>query len=454
MSNVLEQAQAAAQQNHWSLLTQYLQQIVTSTQAERSPSTEDAKPSKTPLFPSPTLDLEPLLALALEVLKSGDFQDRWEIVRVIGQLGTAAIAPVVAVLQDEEADLEQRWFAIRILGELNSPEAIAPLLEVLKTCDREELSAEAAHTIANLGSATIDALASLLPKADSRPFATAALAQIRRPETIEPLLSVVKDPLPEIRVTALEALSSFHDPRIVPVLVEALQDPAAAVRKEAVIGLSIRPYLNGQLDLVNLLKPLLWDLRWEVCQQAAIALSRLKTDAAVAALSEILESPTPPIPLKIEAVRALGWMETATALAALQQALIRNEPALANSQPSILPEIATVLGRVQQPELKVKAAEGLVNFLTLNHSLGDRTLKQAVATALGQLGDPKAIAALIPLLADSDASVRLHCVVALKQLNLEQARQQLEHRLAENPTPELRQGIATALQELGIHEVG
>lgn len=424
MSNLLKQAQAAAQQKNWSLLTQYLQQVGTGEEEGEALSEREEGRIAHPL-PS---DLEQVLALALKVLEWGDFQDRWEIAKVIVLLGTPAIAPITAIVENEEADLEQRWFALRILGEFNRPEAIAPLLELLKTSESEELCTQAANTIASLGPAAIDALTALLATADSRLFATAALAQIRRPETIEPLLSVARDPLPEVRATAIEALSSFPDPRIVPVLVEGLTDVAASVRKEAATGLGVRPYLNDTLDLVNLLKPLLWDIRWEVCQQAAIALSRLKTEAAAAALFELLLSPAAPEPLKIEAVRALGWMETATALGYLQQALMGNEEGeieriIPNFSLPLLTEMAMVLGRVEPPDLKAKAAQVLVDFLNTGGMMGDRVLKQALVTALGQLGDTRAIEALIPLLADADASVRLHCLVALKQLDPETAHQ-------------------------------
>ena len=82
-----------------------------------------------------------------------------------------------------------------------------------------------------------------------------------------------------------------------------------------------------------------------------------------------------------------------------------------------------VLGRVEQPDLKAKAAQVLVDFLNTGGMMGDRILKQALVTALGQLGDVRAMEALIPLLADADASVRLHCLVALKRLDPETARQ-------------------------------
>ncbi|WP_449416749.1 HEAT repeat domain-containing protein [Phormidium nigroviride] len=451
MSDVLEQAQAAAQQGNWSLLAQYLQQLGNGNQKLEISGSY----------------VQQLLTLALDVLAWGEFQDRWEIAKVLPNLGTIAIAPLIAIVEDEDADLEQRWFAVRILGNFDRPEAIAALVELLKTSETEELSTIAADTLASLGPSAIASLTNLLALEDSRQFATSALAQIRQPETIEPLLSVAGDRLASVRVAAIEGLSSFHDSRIPPVLVEALKDPATAVRKEAAIALGLRSYLDGEFDLVNLLKPLLKDIRLEVCSAAASALGRIKTDAAAATLFELFQSPTTPVSLQIEAVRALGWMETKTALEYLQKALIAEDklqekevnlpPTLEiNSHSSsffplssaLTKEIVTILGRVETPNLKAKAAEILIDFLKVGEAAVIEDIKQSIALGLGKLGNLEAIEPLIEMLADADSSIRLHCIAALKQLAPQQAYQQLENLAKENNLRQnLKQGIAIALQE-------
>ena len=363
MSDVLEQAQVAAKQRNWSLLAQCLQQLGNGDQKLEISSSYSQQ----------------VLTLALDVLASGDFQDRWEIAKVLPNLGTIAIAPLIAIIEDEDADLEQRWFAVRILGNFDRPESIAALVELLKTCDNEDLSSIAADTLANLGPSAIASLTNLLVHEESRQFATSALAQIRQPETIEPLLSVARDSLASVRLAAIEGLSSFHDSRISSVLVEALKDPAVAVRKEAAIALGLRSYLDGEFDLVNLLKPLLKDIRLEVCLAGAIALGRIKTDTAAAALFELFLSKITPVSLQIEAVRALGWMETTTALDYLQKALIessnfqekaanKNYELEITSHPSpLIKEIITILGRVENPNLKPQAADILINLLQAGH---------------------------------------------------------------------------------------
>ncbi len=452
MSNILEQAQAAADRQNWPLVVECLQQVT----ANGSQQPEEHI-------------LEKAVSLAIAALEWGDFQDRWEIAKVFPNLGNGAIAPLIAVLEDEDADTEPRWFAARILGKFDRPEVMQALVKLIENSD-EELSQIAAETLGNFGTSAIESLTDLLQQPDSRQFATAALAQIRRPEIIPPLLGVVTDSQVAVRACAIEALSSFHDSRIPSVLVGALKDPATAVRKEAVRALGVRAYLDAELDLVKLLKPLLWDIRLEVCQEAAIAIGRLKTDAAAAALFELLRSPSTILELQIETVRALGWNETAAGLEYLQIALIGRSASdlegealtsnssipivgehrlIQNMNPAVCQEIVTVLGRVEKPELKAKAAEIAIDLLEGNHpAVQSSQIKQSLALALGQLGDIRALDVLIQLLADADNSVRLHSLSALKRLFGREVRQQLASLFEqESLEPRLKQGIAIALQE-------
>ncbi len=431
MSKVLEQAAAAAQQGNWSLVSQYLQQLPLG----KNPTDSDAESA-----PLNDTDLEQVLNLALDVLNAGDFQERWEVAKVFPKLGAIAIAPLIEILEDEDAELELRWFTGRILGEFNHPSVITTLVDLLTSSEDEDLAVMAAAVLSSFGESAIEALTGLLADPDSRLLATRSLSQIRRPEIIAPLLGVVRDPQVAIRATAIEALTSFHDPRIPPVLLDALNDHVAAVRKEAVIGLGLRSDLREELDLLNRLKPLLYDFNLEICQQAAIALGRLGTDDAAEALFDVLQSPATPVSLTYDLIRALAWVGTTKSVDYLQQALI------GAAVESTL-EIVRVLGRLEEPVLKTKAAQILIDFLNSEHPAArEATVKQAIAQAWGQLGEISAIDALVGLLADPADSVRLHAIAALK--NFPTTHQQLEQLAAdENLTPALKEGVAIALAE-------
>ena len=108
-----------------------------------------------------------------------------------------------------------------------------------------------------------------------------------------------------------------------------------------------------------------------------------------------------------------------------------------------------VLGRLQEPDLIPLAAETLMAALQRHHSVMYLPpLKCAIALSLGQLGYRKALDALLQLLADSDTTVRLHAIAAMKQLAPQDAYTQLQHlATATNVAPNLKAGIAIALQE-------
>ncbi|ODG97662.1 PBS lyase [Nostoc sp. KVJ20] len=427
INQLLVQAQTAYDAADWSLLIQYLQQLILGANSEH---------------PEIVKNREYLLKLALSMLEMGDFQQRWEISKVLTHLGNVAIPPLIEILEDEDTEEELRWYAARTLGEFQHPDAIAPLIELLKTDEDEELKAIAATALGQMGTVAIAALSELLLDEDTRLFAVRSLSCIPQPETIIPLLSVVQDPQPAIRAAAIEALSSFHDERVLPVLLNALDDIAATVRRAAVLGLGFRPDLREALDLVTKLQPKLYDFNIDVCCAAAVSLSRMGSDNATKHLFDLLISPHTPIKLQLETIRALSWVGTPSSLEYLQTAFNQT------TSETLCQEIVTVLGRVQKPQT-TQAAEILLQILQSQHPATKIVnIKSAIALSLGQLGEMQAIEPLISLLADSNASVRLHAIAALKNLDGEAVYQQLQ-QLANNDaiTPDLKQGIAIALAE-------
>jgi HEAT repeat protein len=425
---LLLQAQTANNAADWSSLIQCVQQLILE---------EDAR------NPEIVKNREHLLELALTILEQGDFHQRWDIAKVFTRLGNIVIPPLIEILEDADAEDELRWYAARILGDLKNPETIPPLVELLKTNDNEELKTTIATALGQIGTLAIDALTQLLADKNTRLLAVRSLSQIRQKEIIPPLLSVVQDPDVAVRAAAIEALSSFHDERIPPVLVNALDDLAATVRREAVLGLGFRPDLCSQLDLVAKLQPRLYDFNLEVCCAATVALSKMSGDDASEHLFQVLQSPHTPQKLQLEIIRALGWAGNASSLEYLRQALNQLQSI------TLLQEIVKVLGRVQQPNLSTLATEILLEMLQLQHSAAENaSVKSAIALSLGQLGRTQAIEPLIKLLADRDSVVRLHAIAALKNLAPEAAYQQLQQLACETTlTPELQQGIATALAE-------
>jgi HEAT repeat protein len=401
---------------------------------------------------------------AIATLVQGDFQQRWEVAKQISKLGESVIFPLVQVIEDSEAgDPDLCWFAARILGEFDHPLVINSLVKLLQSED-EDLSAIAADALGRLGKTTISALAKQLEDPATRLLATRSLTCIRSAEVIAPLQSVVADPEPMVRATAIKALSNFPDPAIVPAVIKAIDDPASMVRREAVVGVGlIAARLKQNVEfgatsysldhLADLLTPLLLDLNLDVAKQAAIALGRVGNDLAAEQLFQLLQTFQIPQPLRIQAIRALGWINSSQALVYLTE-LLNTEllnTGLLNNLDSIdlCHEVICSISRFDRPDLIPKIADVLIDQLKSTQPVLQLPLIQReIALSLGLLGDQRAIAPLIELLATPDLSVQLHVIRALKQLNSQIAHDQLSvlHQSQNLPT-DLKAGVAIALRE-------
>lgn len=398
------------------------------------------------------LKLESELCSALDRLKLGDFQTRWEVAKTIPNFGEAAIEPLLSILEDEEADWELLWFVARILGNLSHPAVVSALVNLLKTTENTEVASMTASALTHYGVAAIADLSELMQDESTRLMAVQALVQIRHVDVIPPLLSAIDDPSPAIRATAIEALSHFYDPAISIALLTGLDDLNPSVRRAAVVGLGIQADQGKQPELTEPLKQRLWDFNLDVCHQAAIALGRIGTNDAAAALVEVLRSAHTPLPLKIEAVRALAWMDTGYALNCLQELLHLLHQNPSSALLPLMQEVFMVLGRVESAEAKIKASAILLNLLYSDSVLvQDPKQKQTIALSLGQLGQLQALDALIALLADTDTRVRFHAIAALKQLDAVRACQRLQElATTEEIQSELRSGVILALQEWNL----
>jgi HEAT repeat protein len=383
-------------------------------------------------YSAPQLSLELPIELAFEALVRGSFQEKWDVAKTIPRFGGEAIAPLGKLLH--YPDPEVRWFAARILGDLDHPQALELLVELLAT-STEEIRTIAFKSLAGSGIKAIPALVEKLTLPETRLFAVQALSQIDSEEIIYPLLGVVADENPVVRTMAIAALQNHEVAEVIPVLVKSLGDEAPSVRREAVVGLGLwatRSHSSLDLaELVSLLAPRLADSHLEVAQQAAIALRRVNTAAAVTALGEfLLNNPSrnsainsqvnfqfnsetnSQINLYLEILQQLGWIDHPSILDYFQWGLDHGSPQL-------WLEIVTILGRVEI--CKPRACSLLGQMLTSNHPATARAeIRQAMAVSLGQLREPAGQDALNQLLHDRDRSVQLHSQFALSLLSAEE----------------------------------
>lgn len=399
IKQILNLGLVAAQQEDWLLVNNYLKLL---PQGETN--------NKTKLFILGQENWQVAFELALLMLTQADFQHQWEITKLFPRFGKDIIPPLTTMLKDEALEVDVRWFICQILGQFANETVVLTLVELLQQTTDSELIAIAGKTLSKIGNSAITALVNLLTQPEYRFLAVQSLCYIRTVETIDPLLQVVLDPDPKLRTIVIKALGSFHDRRIPPVLITALQDINYNVRKQAAIALGFRPDLCHEFNLVGHLQPLLYDLNLEVCRQGAVSLGRMKQDTATTALFEVLQADTTPVSLKVDLVKALGWSEIISATNYLQQAIT-------NSDELVTQEIITVLGRINAPGLKHQATQVLVDFW---HDEDEQPyspqIRQALATALGELRCNCAQQTLEQLAQDEDRKVQLHALSALKKL--------------------------------------
>lgn len=384
---------------------------------------------------------------ALATLQTGDFQARWEMVKVLPTWGEAAIAPLIQLLQAQDTDLELQWFIARVLGEYHHPDAVMALVRVLQQSEDEDLRLAAVQALGQMGGEAIAELSPLLANPDTQLQAVQALAQMRTDQVIPALISVANAINLEVRMTALEALGRYTDPRISPILQQALHDHSPRIRQIAVTNLSYHHEEIEDPGIVQLLQPLLQDSDLQVAQRTAMALGRIRTDAAIAALLACVHTPEMSPDLKIKALQALGWSQHPLAVKALHQVLLGE---IRDTFPEeIIQEILMILGRISDPILKPEATQLLLEFLVSQASILDLPpLKRTLITALGQLGDAAAVPELIQLLATPDLAIRFHVIAALKQVTPDLTYAHLLTLAAQSHVdPGLAEGIAIALRE-------
>jgi HEAT repeat protein len=357
----------------------------------------------------PTLTEAERLNLALEKLKFGDFQERWDIVKVLPEFGAQILPSLLQIWQEPRLETEARWFSGRLLAQYPQPEVILALAQLLKEDAPRELRAVAAEGLASMGESAIYPLVDLLENSDTRYLAVQALAQMRRSGVIEPLLKIVGDGDGLLRAIALEALGSFRDERIFPVLVRALGDREEKVQQEALQALGY--WGEAATSQVERIATLLSASSSSLAQQAALTLGRIATPEAAKALYQVLKLAPIPLERQKHLVKALGWMEIPLALDYLAESL-------AVAPPLLCQEIITLLGRQTQEEGKKHAAQILVDWLERGGTvLENAPIRQFLATALGELGQVETVEVLRCLSTDEDTYVRLHAQAALKKFS-------------------------------------
>ncbi|MHB9134167.1 MAG: HEAT repeat domain-containing protein [Armatimonadota bacterium] len=283
-----------------------------------------------------------------------------------------------------------------------------------------------------------------------REKAAKQLGELRDPTAVDALIKAAKDKSPGVRRAAITALGLIGEPRVVEILLSALNDDKRGVKLAVVTALgdignsrAVEPLTAGLRDkdpdirkaatasmvklgaaAVDTLIGAINDPDEYLRQESMRALGHIKDPRAINPLLAILKVRGPDYKIAADALEELGWKPS-------------------KSEERVL--FAFARGQFDTAVAEGAAAvEPLVIMLQTEHGADMRTV---AARALGQIGDKRAIPALVRAMYDESADVHEAAAGALGQIGDPSAIEPLIAVLNEE-SPDLRESAIRALGQL------
>jgi len=398
---------------------------------------------------------------ALEVLisrlGSADWWTHRPTVQALVRLGPAAAGPVTARLYD--SDYRVRRGAAEVLGQIGDLRAIEPLIERLEDTDWR-VSQAARDALVQIGAPAVAPLVARMESGSKGMRAAAAdtLSRIDDPRAEEALISCVGDPDWWVYRPAVEVLSRLGGPAVGPLLTR-LNDPDQRVRRLTVEALQ-------QIGDPRAIVPLVGQLQdpSEAVRRAAVnALVQMGRQALPVLLARLKSGDEAARVGAIEVLRRIGDPQAEPAI--IDQ-LEHPHWSVRQAAASALGEIGSdssvwpLIARLTDGDRRVQAAAaeaierlgGLsVEPLVSHLSHRDVNVRLTVAHALRRVGNVSAVPALIGRLDDEDQRVRRAAVEALHAIGDQRAVPHLLERLADTDWW-VRRAAIEALKEMAQPE--
>ena len=360
--------------------------------------------------------------------------------------GDDAVKSLMRVLRQEHRNLGVLNSALQVLA-LSGLDAIGPLVECLSDGD-SDLRIYAAHALGDQHdpravSALIGAFDD--PDPNVRYHAIEALGKLRAADAVDKLAAIAESRDFYLAFAALDALMRIGDPRIAPRLVPLLQDEMLRVPCADALGRlgdedTIAPLitlLNEQGAPVQAVAQSLAALhdRYERLYSegdyiAGLARRDINADGEqnlLKALNNINDDGLRAL------VLVLGWLEGDEVARALTTLL----------------GIATA--RKEVVEALVRYGERVTELLTGQLGSEDVETRQAAIVALGRIGDPRSVPALLQILSADDESV-IGAAGALAKIGDRRSLDRLLD-LVGHPKPAVRQAVIAAINSIGHPEM-
>lgn len=227
---------------------------------------------------------QPAIKPLVKTIESGDeaLVTRWMAARTLVSMGEPAVEELIIALDHPAWDVRLR--TAETLGQIGDPRAVKPLVRLLDDPD-PHVRMQAKEAIAKIGKPAIGTLVTQL-KHESRLVrgnAVAALAQIRDPRAVKPLVRVLGDLDRFVQNLALVALVGLGETGTEQ-LEAALRNKNPVVRQNATKALG----MIGDVRAVGYLIPMLKDPEPPIRAAAAEALGNIGGSRAFTALSTSL----------------------------------------------------------------------------------------------------------------------------------------------------------------------
>jgi HEAT repeat protein len=335
----------------------------------------------------------------------------------LAQIGTAADEALSRALTEQKGD--ERRHIVYELRMTNHPSLLAPLRRIAE--DRSEDGSTRVHAVkavAKTGGVGADACVRAL-LSDSEPHvriaACDALCAKGMPGASEALGTLIYDPDPEARAWARHRAGA--PPRGAPVIKPAipldvlareLKSPDEAVRTEVVEALGRRSDGTG---IPFLLEVFDGSHSSDLRRDALNAIGRMDSPESRAVVRRAFDDPDPWV--RKTAAGHLAARRT-TEAAELIAARIPHE------EPWLQFEMAKSMAHI--------GSNAVPPLLTLLQNTNDK-VRSTAAEALGWIGDPRAVDALIPLLDDGEGRVGGMAQGALSQLGGTKAERAINRRV-------------------------
>lgn len=358
-----------------------------------------------------------------------------------------------ALLQIESTRDEERRLAINILAEMEHPTALEALASAAEHKRRDVRVYAALRLAARTRYRDERALAGLLealdmPQETLQLEAVHALGRlgdsaaagllISAPETVYKLMRTVVDALvemlkrehKEVRHAAALHLGAIGDPTCVPALRAALHDPIINNRAMVATALGKIGDNSACIDLLNLLNDEIALVR----QSAAEALGKIGDPVAVPTLVKTLSEWSNDV--RQAAANALGMIGDPSAIPQLLDVLHDERMGARGAA-------ARALAMIGKPALA-----GLIAELRNK----DSYVRQYTATALGMVGDERAVEELVKMLNDQTEVPFVRHAAAEALVDIGAAGVPGLILGLNDPDPEIREVIAEALELIGTAE--